>query len=155
MPATTQKTYSHKSHYTLGELSLTPKRKNESRLMPGAYTPKSATIQLGANKADFKIEYNAPETPGSEIVIVEGIKVLLGKHTKKVLAMYFQYPACDRIPGQITAAAEAIKGQQSLVPQDSIKRNYQMVAEILTHLRQCIEKDWDNVTKRLSQPQPA
>jgi hypothetical protein len=120
--------------------------------MPGAYIPKSTRIAIGANKAEFEVEYSSPETPGSEIVIVEGIKVLLGKHTKKVLAMYFQYPACDRILTQLTEAADAIKRQQVSVPQDSIKRNYQMVSEILTYLREYVQKDWENMSKRLSRP---
>jgi hypothetical protein len=122
--------------------------------MPGAYIPKSARIVLGANRANLEVEYSSPETSGAELVILEGVKVLLGKYTKKVLAMYFQYADCDRILNQLTEAAEAIKRQQISVPQDSIKRNYEMVAEVLTHLREYIQKDWDNMSKRLSRHQP-
>jgi hypothetical protein len=121
--------------------------------MPGAYIPKSAKIELGPAKANFEVEYSSPETHGSEFVIVEGVRVLLGKHTKKVLAMYFQYSHCDSVLTQLTEAADAIKRRQISVPQDSIKRNYEMVSEILAHLREYIQKDWDNFSKRLSQSQ--
>ncbi len=154
MPAVTEKTYSHKSHYTLGELSLQPYRKNEQRLMPGAYIPKTATIVIHPKKARLEIEYSVSETPGTEARVsggVGGVKILFGRYTEKVLEITFEYSVCDELLGQISGAAKAITVRKNQVSQDSIKRNYQMVAEGLLSLLQRIQQDWEEVSKHLTQ----
>jgi hypothetical protein len=152
MPATIEKTYSHRSHYSFSDLNLRPHRKNECRIIPGAYTPKSASIKLEQVKAHFTIDYGVSEPHGSSLAL-SNIKILFGKHTKKVLEVSFEYSCLDQVLPLMQRAAAAILDRQKSVSQDSIKRNYQMASESLTHLRTYIEKDLPNLLHRLSEEQ--
>jgi hypothetical protein len=125
--------------------------------MPGAYIPKTATIVIHPKKARLEVEYSVSETPGTEARVsggVGGVKILFGKYTGKVLEVNFEYSVCDGLLRQISGAAKAIMVRKNHVSQDSIKRNYQMVADGLLVLLQHIQQDWEEFSKHLSQNDP-
>jgi hypothetical protein len=141
MPAVIEKTYSHRAHYTTGELSLKPRQKKEQRFMPGAYAPKSVTIHIKTDEARFEIEYSVKETPGYNVQIAEGVRGVYGKFTKKVLGLTFEYPTLDILIDQMAEAAKIIRSQQKNIPQDSIKRNYQIATDLLLFVQEHVKKD--------------
>lgn len=141
MPVIAQKNYSHPLQYHTGDLELRARQKDERRTMPAAYTPKTATIHIQHTTADLDFEYSVTETPSGGSVIKAGVTLFFGKSTRKVVGASFEYPTLDELLNQLSLAAMSLRTQQNLVPQDSIKRNYQIAAEGLIALRNYIESD--------------
>lgn len=154
MPVISQKTYSHPLRYSADELSLHALRRNERRSMPGAYAPKTATIFIERNKARLEIDYSVRENAGGDVQIAAGLKIGFGKFTRKVLSASFEYPELEVLLAQILMVSASLRVQQNLVPQDSIKRNYQMVAEGLNLMRTRIEEDLHMLKVTLDQTVP-
>jgi hypothetical protein len=151
MPVISHKTYSHKANYTPSELNLKPRQKKERRFMPGAYTPQNATMRIGLDDATFDIDYSVKES-GYSVDLVEGIKVVLGKSTKKVLSLSFVYPTLEQLLEQMSIASKTIRARQKDVPQDSIKRNYQITAELLLLVQDYVAKDLETLRYNLTYP---
>ncbi len=122
--------------------------------MPAAYAPKSATLNIKPTQADFEIEYSVPEIPAAGVPVATGIAIVFGKSTKKVLAASFEYPSLDELLSQLSVAGHALRARQNLVPQDSIKRNYQMVADGIDLLRNRVEADLETLKTTLDRDVP-
>lgn len=150
MPVITQKEYSHPLRYNAAQLTLQAHRKHERRTMPAAYAPRTATVAITNTSATLEIEYSVKETPGTDVPITSGVSVVFGRSTKKVLSACFEYTTLDGLLDQLNKLSASLRVRQNSVPQDSIKRNYQMVAEGLGLLTKHIEADLDMLNDTLN-----
>ncbi len=92
------------------------------------------------------LEYSVKETPLSDHVhAFPGIEIVFGKYTRKVLRVTFEYNNLDLLIEQMSGAAKALRGQKRFVPQDSIKKNYQLTADVLLFVKNRVKEDLEEI----------
>jgi hypothetical protein len=155
--ATTEKrVFKHQPHFTPEEFALEPHRPDEQRYIPNAFTPKTGVVEITKETARFTFEYTVTEDPmRSTVELRPSVQAILGKYTKKVLEIVVEYGSLDALYEQIGLAAKAVKSSKAKIPQDSIRRNYDMVILILMELRLIILKDMDAIRETLAKEAPA
>lgn len=154
MPSTSEnKTiYTHQPNFTPEDFSLRPHRAKEQRYVPRAYAPTAGTIAIHRNFAEFTLEYSVKEAPSRQSVqIGDGVIAMFGKFTRKLVLITFSYSDVDALDSKIGVAIRGLKRQKQVVPQDSIKRNYDMAASALNYLADAISKDMPAIKEHLAQ----
>jgi hypothetical protein len=148
---TEKRVFSHQPHFSPEEFALEPHRPDEQRYIPNAFTPKNGVVEITKQTARFTFEYTVTEDPMRNAVELRpSTQAILGKYTKKVLEIVIEYGSLDTLYEQIGLTAKAVKSSKAKIPQDSIRRNYDMIIAVLMELRVIILKDMDAIRESVA-----
>lgn len=150
-----KRVFRHQPQFTPEEFALEPHRPDEQRYIPNAFTPKSGSVEITKHNARFTFEYTVSEDPiRNAVELRPSISAILGRYTKKVLEISLKYESVDELYEQISLAAKAVKSSKAKIPQDSIRRNYDMIISVLLELRKVILSDMDAIKKSVREEKP-
>jgi hypothetical protein len=144
-------TYTHRPNFSPADFSLKPHRPQERRFVPSAFAPNSGEAAVTHHYAEFTFEYTVKEVPERRPVqLGDSIVATFGKFTRKLLMVNIGYANLDELDAKVRGAILALKGQKRLVPQDSIRRNYDMTATILNYLADVLLAELPKIKEELS-----
>ena len=119
-------------HFSIEDLSLESPRPNEKRFVPSVFVPHTITSTVETNEARILFEYSIDEKPSNETIeFSPEVKILVGRYTKKIVAVELKYENITTIASLFENAAKAIKNEKKKIQLDSLRRNYAMAVFII------------------------
>lgn len=123
--------------FTREELSLKSPKTNERRFVPFALVPHTVKGEFDSDECVLKFEYLIDETLGQKINPDSNISISIGKYTEKILEIVINHKGQRSFLSNLLQTEELLKTLRDGIEREPVKRNYDLVVEIL----QDISKD--------------
>lgn len=120
------------------DISIKTDRKNEQRFVPSALIPHTIEAEVNDDGCEINFDYLIDETPKGDwlgrtewIDLNKDISLLIGKFTNKVLKLRITASEPNDLINKLEATKLLLEEKSKEFSRDSVKKNYELVTEVL------------------------